>query len=145
MRIFAIMNTFEHNKKRALLLAALGAIGVALVFLVKPDKKEWHKPAGIVWNTEYHITYLGTTDLSDSINATFRRFEHSVSPFNKASLITAVNDNRTDRHDSAHHTLQHIQSNQQRQPRRIRSNPVASHQCLGIRLQIGHDAHRQPD
>ena len=52
MRIFAIMNTFEHNKKRALLLAALGAIGVALVFLVKPDKKERHKPAGIVWNTE---------------------------------------------------------------------------------------------
>ena len=50
------MNTFEHNKKRALLLAALGAIGVALVFLVKPDKKEWHKPAGIVWNTEYRST-----------------------------------------------------------------------------------------
>ena len=105
MRIFAIMNTFEHNKKRALLLAALGAIGVALVFLVKPDKKEWHKPAGIVWNTEYHITYLGTTDLSDSINATFRRVELSVSPFNKASLITAVNDNRTDRLDSALITL----------------------------------------
>ena len=99
------MNTFEHNKKRALLLAALGAIGVALVFLVKPDKKEWHKPAGIVWNTEYHITYLGTTDLSDSINATFRRVELSVSPFNKASLITAVNDNRTDRLDSALITL----------------------------------------
>lgn len=105
MRIFANMNTFEHNKKRALLLAALGAIGVALVFLVKPDKKEWHKPAGIVWNTEYHITYLGTTDLSDSINATFRRVELSVSPFNKASLITAVNDNRTDRLDSALITL----------------------------------------
>ena len=88
MRIFAIMNTFEHNKKRALLLAALGAIGVALVFLVKPDKKEWHKPAGFVWNTEYHITYLGTTDLSDSINATFRRVELSVSPYNKASPVS---------------------------------------------------------
>ena len=38
-----------------------------------------------------------------------------------------------------------IKSNQQRQPRRIRPHPVASHQCLGIRLQIRHDAHRQPD
>lgn len=95
------MNDFEHNKKRALTLAALGAIGLVLLFVLKPDKEEWHKPAGIVWNTEYHITYLSAADLSDSIDATFRRVELSVSPFNKASLITAINEGRTDRLDAA--------------------------------------------
>lgn len=95
------MNTFEHNRRRALLLAVLGVIGVALVFLVKPGKKEWYKPAGLVWNTEYHITYLGDKDLSDSIETTFRRVELSVSPFNKTSLVTAVNENRSDRFDQA--------------------------------------------
>lgn len=95
------MNDFEHNKKRALALAALGAIGLVLLFVLKPAKEEWHKPAGIVWNTEYHITYLSSVDLGDSIDATFRRVELSVSPFNKASLITAINESRTDKLDAA--------------------------------------------
>lgn len=99
------MNDFEHNKKRAILLAALGVIGLALVFILKPSKKEWHKPTGIVWNTEYHITYLSDKDLSDSIDATFRRVELSVSPFNKASLVTAINEGRTDTLDAALTTL----------------------------------------
>lgn len=99
------MNTFEHNKKRAIILACLGIIGIILIFCFKPSRKEWIKQSGVVWNTEYHITYMSAKDLADSIDATFRRVELSVSPFNKASLVTAINDNKTDSLDEALKTI----------------------------------------
>ncbi len=99
------MNTFEHNKKRAIILACLGIIGIILIFCFKPSRKEWIKQSGVVWNTEYHITYISAKDLADSIDATFRRVELSVSPFNKASLVTAINDNKTDSLDEALKTI----------------------------------------
>ncbi len=99
------MNTFEHNRKRAIILACLGVIGIILIFCFKPSRKEWIKQAGVVWNTEYHITYLSTKNLADSIDATFRRVELSVSPFNKASLITSINENKTDSLDEALKTI----------------------------------------
>ncbi len=99
------MNTFEHNKKRAIILACLGIIGIILIFCFKPSRKEWIKQSGVVWNTEYHITYMSAKDLVDSIDATFRRVELSVSPFNKASLVTAINDNKTDSLDEALKTI----------------------------------------
>ncbi len=99
------MNTFEHNKKRAIILACLGVIGIILIFCFKPSRKEWIKQSGVVWNTKYHITYMSAKDLADSIDATFRRVELSVSPFNKASLVTAINDNKTDSLDEALKTI----------------------------------------
>lgn len=96
MFIFAKMNNMEYEKKRAIILAVLGVIGVILVFSLRPKRERWIKETGIVWATEYHITYLSNKDLTDSINFAFRRVELSVSPFNKHSLVTAINEGKSD-------------------------------------------------
>lgn len=50
----------------------------------------------MTWNTEYNIKYCHHTNLSDSIISVLREVELSVSPFNKKSRITAINENRSD-------------------------------------------------
>ena len=52
--------------------------------------------SGITWNTEYNIKYCHHTNLFDSIISVLRKVELSVSPFNKKSRITAINENRSD-------------------------------------------------
>lgn len=94
------MDEFKRRRRRAFILAAAGLAGIILLFTVKPRRTEIFRLEGAVWSTEYHITYRGDRNLSDSVAATLRRVELSVSPFNKASLITAVNENRTDSLDS---------------------------------------------
>lgn len=51
----------------------------------------YRKAEGGVWNTLYHITYRSDRDLHDSIIATMKMVERSLSPFDKNSLISAVN------------------------------------------------------
>jgi len=48
---------------------------------------------GMVWNTEYHITYQSDMELSDSIIAELKRVEMSVSAFNPNSIVSKVNRN----------------------------------------------------
>lgn len=50
---------------------------------------------GAVWNTTYHIVYDSDKDMSDSIRKVMRDVELSLSPFNDASLITAINRNES--------------------------------------------------
>lgn len=90
----------NHRRNRAFFLAALGLAGIVLLFVFKPTNRQWFENTGIAWNTEYHIKYYGTTDLSDSITAMFREIELSVSPFNRSSRIYAINHNETDSLDS---------------------------------------------
>lgn len=76
----------------AILLAL--AAGIVLMFCSR-DRKRFFVNEGVVWTTEYHITYEAIHDLSDSIQLIFNTLDNSVSPYNKASLITALNQNRT--------------------------------------------------
>ena len=99
------MNNYKNKRNRAILLAVLGMAGIIAVFTIKPRHKKWIANSGITWNTEYTIKYFHDTDLSDSIIATMRTVELSVSPFNKISRLTAINDNRTDTLDQLLLTL----------------------------------------
>ena len=49
---------------------------------------------GMTFGTFYHITYRHHTSLDDSIQATLALVDKSLSPFNPASTISAVNENR---------------------------------------------------
>ena len=74
---------------------------VALVgVFVMRDRKRFHSHEGVVWTTEYHITYEAAHDLGDSIQAIFNNLDMSVSPYNKASLITALNENTASQADA---------------------------------------------
>lgn len=54
-------------------------------------RPQWHTCTGSVWNTLYNIDYLSDKQLDDSIQATLRAVELSVSAFNPNSTVTQVN------------------------------------------------------
>ena len=82
-------------------LAILIALAVAVTALVcSRDRKRFFTHEGVVWTTGYHITYQATRDLGDSIQLILGNMDMSVSPYNKASLITAINENATTRTDA---------------------------------------------
>ena len=64
------------------------------------DRKRYFSHEGVVWTTDYHITYEASHDLNDSIQLILGNLDMSVSPYNKASLISAINENKTTRTDS---------------------------------------------
>lgn len=51
----------------------------------------WHKTEGLIWNTEYHITYESEQNLEDNIVSTLDRIGKSLSVFNENSLVSKVN------------------------------------------------------
>jgi thiamine biosynthesis lipoprotein len=55
---------------------------------------------GVVWTTDYHITYEASRDLGDSIQLILNNLDMSVSPYNTASLISALNEGKTARVDA---------------------------------------------
>ena len=81
-------------------IAILLALLVALVAMfVSRDRKRYFTHQGVVWTTDYHITYEADKDLGDSIQLILGNIDMSVSPYNKASLISALNNNSTWRVD----------------------------------------------
>ena len=77
------------------------ALAVALTaFFCSRDRKRFFSHEGVVWTTEYHITYEADRDLNDSIQLILGTLDMSVSPYNKASLISALNENTTTRTDA---------------------------------------------
>ncbi|MDE5969667.1 MAG: FAD:protein FMN transferase [Muribaculaceae bacterium] len=63
------------------------------------EDEHYINESGMVWNTLYNITYSASKSLEDSIKATMRRVELSLSPFNESSLITRINKGETDSTD----------------------------------------------
>lgn len=64
-------------------------------FLRKKDVP-YQRNEGIVFGTVYHMIYQYAEDLQPEIEAELKRFDLSLSPFNKESVITRVNRNDTD-------------------------------------------------
>lgn len=64
------------------------------------NKSEIRKCSGVIWATNYNITYTSPSDLTDSILATFVNVENSLSPFAKESLISRINRNESQQTDS---------------------------------------------
>ena len=86
------------TKRYAFVLLAL-AVAVVMLF-VSRDRKRFFTNEGVVWTTEYHITYEADRDLGDSIQLIFNNLDMSVSPYNKASLISSLNENSSTRVDA---------------------------------------------
>ena len=54
---------------------------------------EVQKCEGAIFGTFYHITYQSITPMQDGIEQTLEQVDNSLSPFNKQSVITAINNN----------------------------------------------------
>ena len=83
-------------KKKTIILLPLIVVAIvcAVVFRKSDIGKTYHKSAGLVFGTSYNITYQSYEDYSDDIKAVLDSVDNSLSPFNKKSIITAVNENR---------------------------------------------------
>ena len=86
----------KSKKYYAVLLLVLILL-MALPFV--RSRKKFITNTGVVWTTEYHITYEARADLNDSIQILLSKVDFSVSPFNKQSLVTKINDNKSDTAD----------------------------------------------
>lgn len=95
----------KQKRNRAVVLALLGIVGGIILFTLPQRKPQWREVNGVIWATTYSIKYQHTDDLSDSIMSVFKIVDLSVSPFNKNSVVTAVNDNRSDSIDEIFSTI----------------------------------------
>lgn len=60
------------------------------------NSQQWHQVEGATWGTTYHITYFADKSLDDSIIAVMRAVELELSPFEPASIISHVNNHKSD-------------------------------------------------
>ncbi len=82
------------SKKYYAVLLVLLLLLVALPFM--RSRKKFVTNTGVVWTTEYHITYEARDDLNDSIQLLLTMIDNSVSPYNTQSLVTAINEGKSD-------------------------------------------------
>ena len=58
------------------------------------SKKEYITSSGSVFGTVYNITYQSDKDYTEEISQTLQDVDNSLSPFNKNSIITKINNNQ---------------------------------------------------
>lgn len=81
-------------------IALIIAIVVMLAISKKCQTNPYIKTSGIVWTTQYNITYQSDKSFDDSIQYIFKKINNSVSMFNKSSLISKINRNEDVKVDS---------------------------------------------
>lgn len=104
--LVSLENTIEimlKSKKYYAVLLVLLVLVLALPFM--RSRKKFITNSGVVWTTEYHITYEARADLNDSIQHLLTVIDNSVSPYNKQSLVTAINEGKNDVVDRLFKTL----------------------------------------
>lgn len=67
---------------------------VGSILIIRRDAEApYQKDSGTVFGTFYHITYQSKDNLHQEIEAELAKVDASLSPFNKESIISAINNN----------------------------------------------------
>lgn len=83
------------KKKMIWQLPFLALLIAGTVFIVRQQKNTpYQHDAGLVFGTEYHITYQHKDNLKNDIEQELQKVDLALSPFNKKSVITKVNENK---------------------------------------------------
>ena len=83
-----------RNKKLIWQLPFLVLLIVGTIVIIRQqDSVPYQKNKGMVFGTTYNITYQCDSDLHASIKAELQKVDDALSPFNKHSIITAINNN----------------------------------------------------
>lgn len=80
------------NKQLRWQLPFLVVLIVGTVLILR-KQASYQTDQGIVFGTIYKITYQSEENLKDEIEAELKKVDNSLSPFNKASVITHINEN----------------------------------------------------
>ncbi len=86
----------KQDRKKQLIwqLPFLLLLVVGTVLIVKQHHDmPYHQDEGMVFGTVYHITYQSDKPLKEEIEAELKKVDMALSPFNKESTITHVNNN----------------------------------------------------
>ena len=85
----------RNNKRLLWQLPFLVFLIVGTVVIVsRQHSTPYQHDKGMVFGTASHITYQNSRNLQKDIEAELAKVDASLSPFNKRSIITAVNQNR---------------------------------------------------
>lgn len=83
------------NKKLIWQLPFLTLLVVGTILIIRQQRSmPYQKSSDFIFGTTYHITYQCDSDLTQSIKAELLKVDASLSPFNKGSVITAINENK---------------------------------------------------
>lgn len=86
----------KRRKKLLWQLPFLAVLIVGTVLIIHQQRSmPYQHNEGMVFGTFYKITYQCDSDLHASIGRELQRVDCSLSPFNKESVITSVNENRS--------------------------------------------------
>ena len=66
-----------------------------LIRLCSGGETTYQESVGEKYSTFYSVTYKSDVDLSDSIAILLDNFDYSLSPFNKNSILSSINNNDT--------------------------------------------------
>lgn len=75
-------------------------LGIGLFSCQSGERDEYSQIMGLTQGTTYHITYRSEKPLKLEIDSLLAEFDTSLSTYNAASLITAINENRGDSSDT---------------------------------------------
>lgn len=81
----------EKKKSRWTLWLIIPFLAATILILKK--QKPFQHDEGMVFGTVYHFTYQSDENLKEEIEAELKKFDGSLSPFNKNSIISRVNRN----------------------------------------------------
>lgn len=85
----------NRKKKLAWQLPALILLVVGTIFVIRQQRSmPYQHDEGMVFGTFYSITYQHDKDLKKEIERELQRVDDALSPFNKKSIITAINNNK---------------------------------------------------
>ena len=76
--------------KKQLIFLALLIVGTVLIL---KNQAPFQTDQGLVFGTMYKITYQSKENLKNEIEETLKQVDFSLSPFNKKSVITKINNN----------------------------------------------------
>ena len=83
-----------RNKKLIWQLPFLVLLIVGTIVIIRQQNSiPYQNNKGMVFGTTYNITYQCDSDLHASIKAELQKVDDALSPFNKHSIITAINNN----------------------------------------------------
>lgn len=85
----------DRKKRLVWQLPALALLVIGTIIIIRQQQSmPYQHNEGMIFGTFYSVTYQHDRDLQKEIEAELQRVDNSLSPFNKNSVITAINENR---------------------------------------------------
>ena len=81
---------------------AVGLLLLLSIWIISRNNRQvpFQTDNGLIFGTIYQVSYQYPTSLKAEIEEALHQFDHSLSPFNKQSVITAINNNQSMQTDS---------------------------------------------